>query len=70
MSSVPVSLIPLRDEDLQAAFPGWPFSAWATSNLIRRGKLGCVVVGPRRKFLTVELMKRFIDEHIVPAVKP
>ncbi len=57
-----LKLIPLRDDALQAACPGWPFSAWTTGRLIREGELACIRVG-KRIFVSSELLEEFVAMH-------
>jgi hypothetical protein len=59
-----VSLANVRTLD-----PEWPFSPWATGNLVRRGLLGCIRVG-RRIFLTREHLDEFVRAHHVDSSHP
>lgn len=61
---MPTQLIPIqRIKDL---CPDWPYAIDGTYRLIRLGRLQCVQVG-RHKFLTIELIEKFIAEHVTRA---
>ncbi len=55
-------LIPLKR--IPAERPDWPWSPWATGDLIRKGKLGCIRCG-KRVFVTDDLLSAFIARHTV-----
>lgn len=59
-----MALIPIPK--IREARPDWPYSEQGTWRLIRLGELECVQVG-RRKFLTLELIEKFIAEHVTRA---
>lgn len=58
---------PIRVTELATAVPWWPFSRHTTYRLIRNGQLRAVVVG-RHRFVTVALLREFVDRH-TPWVK-
>ena len=62
------TLVPLKNEELRKVRPDWQWSAWATSKLIRDGKLACVRVG-RRIYVTPEHLADFIARHKRPPEK-
>jgi hypothetical protein len=67
---MPNTLIQLTDDALHAARPDWQLSAWSTRREIRLGRLGCVRLGPRRIYLTPELMDEYIARHVTIGVMP
>lgn len=64
MSNASPKLVAL--DRVQDEFPDWPYSSWATGNLIRKGRLGCVRAG-RRVFVTRDLLDDFVRQHTVAA---
>lgn len=42
--------------------PWWPFSAWWTLDLIRKGKLSAITSG-RRRLLTIRLLRDYLAEN-------
>ena len=49
-------------KELPIKVPEWPFSPWATGDMIRKGRLKCVKVG-KRHFVTMRLLEEFIKNH-------
>jgi hypothetical protein len=47
-------------KDLPTKVPEWPFSPWATADLIRKKRLKCVRTGKKRLFVTLRLLEDFI----------
>jgi hypothetical protein len=48
-------------KDLKKERPDWPWSAWATNDMIRKGGLACVRIG-KRIFLTHEILDSVINQ--------
>jgi hypothetical protein len=55
--------IPFALADLPQRAPWWHLSPWATWRRIRRGEMAAIRDG-RRIFVTVELLRRYLDEHV------
>jgi hypothetical protein len=53
--------IPFALSELPERAPWWPLSPWATWSRIRKGKMAAIRDG-RRYFVTIELLRRYLDE--------
>jgi hypothetical protein len=62
MPTTQTKLIPLKA--IPRERPDWPWSPWATGELIRKGRLGCIRCG-KRIFVTDELLSAFVEKHTV-----
>lgn len=54
---------PFPLSELKNRAPWWPHSAWATWQRIRTGRMAAIRDG-RRIFVTVELLRRYLEEHV------
>lgn len=55
--------IPFGLSELPTRAPWWPHSPWSTWRRIRRGEMAVIRDG-RRIWVTVQLLKRYLDEHV------
>jgi hypothetical protein len=55
--------IPFALAELPERAPWWPYSPWATWRRVRTGKMAAIIDG-RRIYVTVELLRRYLDEHV------
>lgn len=55
--------IPFALAELPERAPWWPLSPWATWSRIRKGQMAAIRDG-RHIFVTVELLRRYLDERV------
>lgn len=55
--------IPFALSALPERAPWWPLSPWATWARIRKGRMAAIRDG-RRIYVTVELLRRYLAEHV------
>lgn len=55
---------PIAIADVRDAAPWWPYGVEGTRRLIRRGSLGAIAIG-RRRFVTVRLLRDFLERHTI-----
>ena len=55
-TGTPAGIFPIKA--IAEHVPDWPWSVWATGDLIRKGRLKCIKVG-NRMYLNRELVEEF-----------
>lgn len=55
--------IPFALSELPERAPWWPLSPWATWRRIRTGEMAAIRDG-RRIYVTIELLRRYLAEHV------
>ncbi len=55
---------PIPIPKVREQVPWWPFSSWSTYDLVKSGALGSIKVG-HRKYVTLELLQKFLDARTV-----